>query len=318
MNRLPLYALLLALVIVSWNTWWGDPMLYLCYSGAFQFNPGEFSASMTSPVWHLLTFKMGPMVFRLFAALIAFLALWRVMDSQDTDGAELTAGALIFPMLFYGVMGYETALAVLLTVLLWQGHRKTAWLLPLVRPESVLLLAWVYRKDLKGLVLNLAPFAVWAVIAYTFGNGLTSIETRLDDFNYRYLAVFWTWLVLEATDKWRWSFLPLLLLAAFFPFNTIQRARIDTHKGWTFDVISLRAPAEFINERYDSVTVGAYEIQVRYWLKPSIRVASTEGLAGDGLPSVWIASDRNDDGRTTLKRWEYRRDGFLQWAEVRE
>lgn len=317
MNRLPLYAMLLVLVVVSWNTWWGDPMLYLCYSGPFQFNPGEFSASMTSPVWHLITLKMGPDVFRAFAALVAFLALWAVMETQEKPEAQLVAGALVFPVLFFGVMGYETALAVFLTVMLWRG-RRIAWLLPLVRPESVLLLAWVYRKDWKGLALNLAPFAVWAVIAYAFGNGLTSIETRLDNFNFRYMAVFWTWGVLWSVGDWRRSFIPVLLIVAVFPYDTLRRAVLDMHKRWDFDTISLHQPADFINQRYDSVTVGAYEIQIRYWLKPSIRVASVEGLAGDGLPTVWLASDRNDNGREVVGRWEYRRPGFLQYAEVRQ
>jgi hypothetical protein len=316
MNRAPLYAALLALVVVAWNTWWGDPMLYHCYSSPFQFNPGEFSASMTSPVWHLLTFWMSPLWFRVLSAFVAFLALWSVMDSQRSIGSDLLSGALIFPVLSYGVMGYETALAVFLTVMLWRGNR-VAWLLPLVRPEAALLLIWVYRKDLKGLALNLAPFAVWAAVAYAFGSGLTSIETRLDNFNFRYLAVFWTWLVLEVSNDWRWSYLPALLVVGFIPFRELQGAYRDARKGWDFDTISLRQPAEFINQRYDSVTVGAYEIQVRYWLKPSIRVASVEGLVV-GKPDIYLATDRNIENGNTVANWEYRREGFLRWAEVRE
>jgi hypothetical protein len=311
--RAIVYIALTVQAIALWGVWWGDVTIYLCGSW-LQFNPGELSGVYTSPVWALAcSLIREPWALKALGLTATLLAARAVMDAGSGLNQFLAILALA-PWLMFGTMGFETSLAVYLTVATWQGKPWAAYLLPLVRPEGVIVSLFYGRW------LSVVPFLVWTLAVFALSNG-SSVESRISiaHFEWRYLAVPATWLVLETMKRYGRDGLILVCLVGGMSLNVIYKLTAsEMGKGYTFDKITMREQAESANQ---VVPIGAViesrEIQVRRWLRPDLRVQSPEGLVNTrGVPMWRIASDRDPIdtvGWNRLKTWQVNTPGFVQY-----
>ncbi len=313
-HRLAFYLLLILEAALLWNTWWGDPLIYLSFVRN-PLNGGELSAAFTSPVWMsltLLTFG-NPLVFRLLAFAASLAALRASFDGSGGEN-EIIKASLIFPLLSYGLMGYETALAVLL-VLKIKDWKYASVLLPLVRPEAIFISLFARRDMWKEIV---GALGLWLLITFTFFGTPSSILSRAGNLDIRYLATYWTFAVLLLKVPARFT-LVVLFLAAGLPLREVGWANRERAKGYDFDIITLKEQAETIN---GSAPMGATllvnEIQIRYHLRRDITVKSRDGLMRTRKePTIALVTDRDGEPRGNGISWEINRPGFVHWVEYR-
>lgn len=312
-----LYALIVGMSALLWNTWWGDPLIYLSMSGPFQFNPGEVSFAVTSPVWHLITLLAfgSPFVFKAIALWATLIAAFHIMESAGT-----LAGYLAFPLYAWGLMGYETSLALACVAMLWRSDRPAYWL-AFIRPDGLLLAVVVllWRKKFWPAVAAVGLYAAYAGLAQVFG-GLHSVESRLafGEWSWRYAAVFSLWGIMWAY-AWTALRVPLLyvaILAGAFIGREASWAYRESNRGYDFDTISLKPQAEYLNT-LEGGALESYEVQIRYWLNDNWRVVSPQGLVGYGRATHVLDCDRWADlSAEPLATWSIDKPGFLNWVSV--
>lgn len=321
-HRYIFYGIMVLCAVLLWNTFHGDPSIYLCQTGFLQFNPGELSGVFTSPLWAGLAYVFStPLLFKLLGVGVAGATLYVVFDSQKTVEAEMIAGCTVFPFLTYTLMGAETALGILLTVTMYRGSKIAPWLLPLVRPEGIILTVF-HSFTRKTNYWHILPFVAWTTVLYVLGDGQSAAETRITGgmqyYFVRYSAVFVAYGMMWVLDNVR---LPVyvLLLVSFFPMKEVSWANAERNRGYNFDTIILREQAEYFNETADEgETILAREIQMRYYLRPDLRVQSVEGLVNtNGTPTLALQTNRDEgNNNAVLKKWDIRLSGFLEWASA--
>lgn len=167
-HRYILYGLVTICAGLLWNTFHGDPTIYLCQTGLLQFNAGEISGVFTSPIWAVFAYIFStPFLIKLFGLIVALATLYVVFNSQKTIENEMIAGCIIFPFLTYTLMGAETALGVLLAVVLYRGNKFAPWILPLVRPEGIILTVFNSFRT-KTNYWHVLPIVAWTGVLYAF------------------------------------------------------------------------------------------------------------------------------------------------------
>lgn len=88
----------------------------------------------------------------------------------------------------------------------------------------------------------------------------------------------------------RWQQRVLLGLVALLAFNLGARAWDDRRRGYTFELVTERDCAELLNAlAQPGETVLAYEVQIRFWLRPEVAVLSLDGVT-DGKIAPYLAS----------------------------
>jgi hypothetical protein len=185
----------------------GDPTIYLVYARnaaaghPFQFNVGDFSSGVASPLWSLVLavpFVLGVGIAgaKLWTALWAITAVLatavavRRLSGSDL-GAAVGAVAVVPAMAFYGVMTYDSALTVTLVAMSllargrWLGLLWAAMLLS--RPETAIIVglevfALGWRRQLVMAVLAAIPAAIYygysqlTLGSYTVSNAARTID----------------------------------------------------------------------------------------------------------------------------------------------
>lgn len=303
--------------LLLFGTFWGDPLIYLAHSGPLQFNPGELSTVATSPIWQLAVLACfgSPVLFKLLSLVVSLYAVYRVMDACTGRITETVAGLLTMPVLTYGLMGYETSLAVIVVVAIYERRGWAEWLLPFIRPEGVIF-SFVNRPH------TVIPFGIFILLMAVFVDLPTSITTRLDNPDPRYLSVFWMYGVLWGVNRYgkrltESALIVITVVASYIGLREVRFAIQERERGLTFDTVALLEPARYINERASSGDiVEVYEIQMRYFLRHDLRVRSSEGLVHTDGQTDWRVYCDRDNGEVD-KRWEIDTPGFLDWVGVR-
>jgi hypothetical protein len=122
--------IILVAAVLLWNTFWGDPSIYLPYArniargDFFSYTPGAFSSGSTSPLWALLLSipylagldVAGARILSLAATLGAFLLVVSVSRRVNgpTTGAALATLYLVEMLTLFGLLMYESSLVVAL------------------------------------------------------------------------------------------------------------------------------------------------------------------------------------------------------------
>lgn len=318
-HRWFVYGLLAVTAYYLWGAWYGDASIYLC-GRWLMFNPGELSGVYTSPLWALVaSVAYQPEMFRFVAALVTLWAGYSVMEAVAKQGAMAEVLAVIgtFYFLWHGVMGYETSLVVGLMAALFRGNTWAAYLLPLVRPEAVIVtVLWGEKHRWKALL----PFAVYALLVILADNGWSWVRAG-NHFEWRYMAVPVTFLTLEASKRYGFTgVLVACMLAGFSLHDSYYKSIREASKGYSFDTITLKPIADALNANLEHGSViSSREIQIRRHLRPDLRVTSPEGLVTVDKPWTYrIASNR--DGRDSTLRavlqWQVNINGFVEWFLV--
>ncbi|MCE5213841.1 MAG: hypothetical protein LLF83_03875 [Methanobacterium sp.] len=204
-NLIATYSILLVLILstilisyILFNTFWGDPSIYLVYAKNiaagefFSFNPGDFSSGATSPLWAFILatgFLIGngvliSKIISLFFVIIALLISYKasLTISKSKIGSAISVGFLWYFLAFSGIFIYESGLTVCLISILIiinyyiikKGREKyifylgVIWsILPLVRPESmiitilnVLLLIYIHKQNFKTIYKIIGIFLI--------------------------------------------------------------------------------------------------------------------------------------------------------------
>lgn len=315
-HRLLVYGLLSLTAYFLWGCWYGDVSIYL--SGRWlMFNPGQFSGVYTSPVWAIVASVVhDPDVFRVVAFVVTLWAAYSLMESVADRGpaSEMLAILAVFYFLWHGVQGYETSLALGLMGILFRGGAWAAYVLPLVRPEAVFVsLLWGGKHRWRSLI----PLSVYVAMVVIADNGWSWVRVG-NHFEWRYLAVPITFLTLGAARRYGFSGIVVVcMLAGFSLHDEYYKAINESRKGYTFDAITLKPVADYMNATVGAgAVVNSREIQIRRHLRPDIRVHSPEGLVKVSAPWQYrIASNR--DGRDTtlgmLAMWKVGINGFVDW-----
>ncbi|GBD06292.1 hypothetical protein HRbin21_00080 [bacterium HR21] len=88
--------------------------------------------------------------------------------------------------------------------------------------------------------------------------------------------------------RWLQAGIPVLALLIFL--NLAARAWDERRRGWTFDRVTERECAELLNGlAQPGESVLAYEVQIRYWLRPELSLLSLDGVT-DGRIAPYLAS----------------------------
>jgi hypothetical protein len=92
----------------------------------------------------------------------------------------------------------------------------------------------------------------------------------------------------ERRVPWLRAGMPMLVL--LIVLNLAARAWDERHRGWTFDRVTERECAELLNAlAQPGESVLAYEVQIRYWLRPELSLLSLDGVT-DGRIAPYLAS----------------------------
>lgn len=228
--------LILSTVIIAYillDTFWGDSSIYLVYAkniaggNLFSFNLGEFSSGATSPLWAMILsvgflFGNGVLLSKIISLIFVILALLltykaSVMITKSRIGSAIGVGFLWYFLAFSGILIYESGLTVslisillILNYFLIQKEKKSyiwalgvIWaLLPLVRPESIIILflnvflvIFIYRKNKKDIyalitafLVSLIPILIYFSYSY-IETGVISASTYCRTFSLRSIAV---------------------------------------------------------------------------------------------------------------------------------
>ena len=207
---LPLFAGLVAVAGGAWilrDTFVGDPTIYLVYARnaaaghLFQFNVGEFSSGVASPLWSLVLavpFVLGLGVAGAkawaavwaIAAVLATAAAARRLSGSDL-GAAVGAVAVVPAMAFFGVMTYDSGLTVTLVALSLVARGRRLGLLwaglLFSRPETAIIVgleavALGWRRHLAMAIASAIPAAVYygysqlTLGSYTVSNAARTID----------------------------------------------------------------------------------------------------------------------------------------------
>ncbi len=105
------------------------------------------------------------------------------------------------------------------------------------------------------------------------------------------------WLV----PRLRWRRWVLVGLTALLFLTLGARAWDDRRRGYSFELVTERECAEFLNAVAEpNAVVLAYEVQIRYWLRPDLSVLSLDGIT-DGKVAPYLVT-----GAVAEFLWRYR------------
>jgi len=112
----------------------------------------------------------------------------------------------------------------------------------------------------------------------------------------------------------------IITVAGLLTLNVVGRAWDDRRRGYDFLLVTERECAEFLNTVAEpGAQVLAYEVQIRFWLRPDLRVLSLDGVTDGKVapylttadmasflwqqrPQYWVANAEGIERRPFLRR----------------
>jgi hypothetical protein len=289
--RIGLLCFTVGLAVAYLPVWHGDAAIYLPYVRSLaqgrwmEFNPGEPSSGATSPLWVLLLlpgwlalgvdgFKLTGAFWTLVAVLAAYepaaySALMHVLTGSFSSSGYCRALALReFAQLRLGFLAFngQFLLQLVQSGLLWLLLALPLGIARLWRQDPPRALATTLGAGaVVGFFTIVAPpnmLRYLAPVAFALGwlgkNGLACLR------------------LLERQRLRQGAF---VLLAAVMSLFLLAHGWRDLQRGYAFELITERECAERLNTLAEpGAIVLAYEVQIRYWLRPDLKVLSLDGV----------------------------------------